>query len=178
MSTVTLDLKLFSESLNRSLGWVWLQPDGGSENEVSPPSYTPEPPSVMPSFALVPSAKYRINYSVRYARFAYLLERDGSYEAGELIAFHDLSVIDSSIGDELTPPPEPSPFVPPIITTEQIVTTGSVGSLGVEFSFLHDDETEGTDACFRLGFKITDASPVVYPRLNLAYVTAFSMEGS
>lgn len=176
MTTVSVDLKLFTDALNRSLGWVWLQPEISVGDELTPPAYNPDPPSVMAMFSLVPSNKYRFEYAVRYARFAYLLERDGLYEAGELTAIHDMPVIEETTGDELTPPSEIGPFVPPTITTGQTVSMGSVGGLGVEFSFIHDASTDGSDAKFGLGFKITDASPAVHPRLILAYMTAFSME--
>jgi len=176
MTTVNVDLKLFTESLNRSLGWVWLQPEVVTGDEPTPPAYASAPPVVMTSFALVPSSKYRFEYSVRYARFTYLLERDGAYEAGELTAIHDLPAEESTAGNEPSPPSDVGPFVPPTITTGQTVSIGSVGSLGVTFSFIHDDNTDGSNAKFGLGFKVTDASPAVHPRLILAYMTAFSME--
>lgn len=179
MTTLTIDLEQFTAALaqtsNRSLGWVWLQPIVHG-SEASPPPSTPALPSVMADFVLVDSESYKFVYTgVRYARFCYLLERDGTYEAGELTVIHDL-VITSSAGDEPLPPTEPLPFVPPTITTGQVATIGSVGSLGVSFSFIHDTGTNGTDAKFGLAYKITNALPAVYPRLILSYITALQPE--
>jgi len=178
MTTLTLDLEQFTKSLeqatNRSLGWVWLQPI--THGDESLPSYIPDPPAVMPSFVLIDADTYRFSYkSVRYARLCYLLERDGTYEAGELTAIHDL-IFESTNSDEPLPPSEPLPFVPPTITTSQVTTMGSVGSLGVLFSFLHDPDTGGGDAKFGLAYKITNALPAVFPRLVMAYITALPPE--
>jgi hypothetical protein len=180
MTTITIDVEQFTKALadttNKTLGWVWLQPTTASTSELIPPSYTPTLPSVMASFVLVPLSNYRFEYTaVRYAKFSYLLERNGSYEAGDLTVIHDMP-ISAAQGNESTPPAVPAPFTPPTITTEQVVTIGSVGSLGVTFSFMHDSSTSGSTAKFGLGFKITSATPAVYPRLVAAYITAFQME--
>ena len=179
MTTLTIDLEQFTAALtqtsNRSLGWVWLQPIIHGD-ELTLPSYTPDPPSVMPDFVLIESLAYKFIYTaVRYARFCYLLERDGAYEAGELTAIHDL-VIEITESDEPAPPAEPLPFTPPTISTSQVATLGSVGSLGVSFSFIHDSGTTGADAKFGLAYKITNALPAVYPRLILSYITALQPE--
>lgn len=181
MTTLTLDLEQFTKALadttSRTLGWVWLQPISYSDDEVILPSYVAPPPSVMPSFVLVNAPSYRFVYTaVRYARCCYLLERDGSYEAGELTVIHDLIVQTSPPSSEGSPPPEPLPFVPPTITTYQTTSIGSIGSLGVTFSFIHDVTTNGSDSKFGLAFKITNALPAVYPRLNLSYITAIAPE--
>jgi len=179
-TTITLDVEQFTKALadttNKTLGWVWLQPTATPISELTPPSYTPIPPSVMASFALVPLSTYRFEYtSVRYAKLSYLLERNGSYEAGDLTVIHNMP-ISTTQGNESTPPSIPAPFTPPTITTGQAVTLGSVGSLGVTFSFMHDSSTSGSTAKFGLGFKITNATPAIYPRLVAAYITAFQME--
>jgi hypothetical protein len=179
--TITIDLEQFTKAMqsttNRSLGWTWLMPTATVGNEMSPPSYSPTLPSVMPAFVLIPNTSYRFTYSsVRYARFCYLLERNGSYEAGELSVIHDLVIVDMTHADEAVPPPEPLPFTPPMITTGQTVSIGSVGSLGVTFSFMHDVSTSGADAKFGLAFKITNATPAFWPRLEAAYITAIEPE--
>lgn len=180
MTTLTLDLEQFTKALettsNKTLGWVRLQSLVYSADELTPPDYTPDPPTIMPAFVLVASPSYRLVYkTVRYARFCYLLERDGTYEAGELTALHDLVIADI-VDDEGVPPVEPLPFIPPTISTGQVVTIGSVGSLGVSFSFIHDSGTNGNDAKFGLAYKITNALPAIYPRLVLSYITAISPE--
>ena len=174
---VTIDLDKFTESLNRTLGWVRLQPEAPVDDETSPPSYDPDVPSIMTEFVLVPAEKYKFNYELRYIRFSYLLERDGEYEAGELSIIHDDPVSESSEDESGgSPPSEPEPFEPPTFTMDQIVTMGSVGSLGVEFSFMHDESTSGVEASYGLAFKITDDLPAVFPRLVMAYVTVITKE--
>jgi len=180
MTTITIDVTQFTEALtaatNRTLKWVWLQPTAAPSDELIPPTYVPTPPAVMPSFALIASTSYRFDYTaVRYARFCYLLERNGSYESGELSVIHNL-VATTAPSSENTPPPVPAPFVPPTISTYQTVSIGSVGSLGVIFSFIHDASTSGATAQFGLAYQITNASPSVYPKLNLSYVTALPPE--
>lgn len=181
MTTITIDVTQFTETLtaatNRTLEWVWLQPTAAPSDELIPPNYVPTPPAVMPSFALIASTSYRFDYTaVRYARFCYLLERNGSYESGELSVIHNLVISGITPSNENTPPPVPIPFVPPTISTYQTVSIGSVGSLGVLFSFIHDASTSGATAQFGLAYKITNALPDVYPKLNLSYVTALPME--
>jgi len=183
MTTLTIDLEQFTQaltaSINRTLPWTWLDPTSYAGSELSPPSYADPVPSVMPSFVLIPNTQYRFDYiGIRYARFCYLLERDYSYEAGELTIIHDL-VVDIVIpGDELTPPVVPtSPFVSPTITTGQTVSIGSIGSLGVLFSFIHDPLSSGTMPRFGLAFKITNTLPAVFPKLTMSYITALPTEG-
>ena len=180
MTTITIDIEQFTQALasttNKTLGWVWLQPTITQGNESTPPTYLPVPPSVMSSFSLVPSSTYRFEYtSVRYAKMCYLLERNAVYEAGELTVIHNLPAA-TTTSSEAVPPSYPLPFTPPTIITGQTATVGSVGSLGVTFSFIHDASTSGATAKFGLGFKITSATPAYYPRLILAYITAFQME--
>lgn len=181
MTTITIDIEQFTQALasttNKTLGWVWLQATAITGNEITPPTYMPIPPSVMADFAFVPSSTYRFDYSaVRYAKMCYLLERNGSYEAGELTVIHNIPAANLVPSNEPTPPSYPLPFTPPTITTGQSTTLGTPGSLGVTFSFMHDPSTSGSTAKFGLGFKITSATPAVYPRLILAYITAFQME--
>jgi hypothetical protein len=182
MSDITISVDQFTEILtnasNKSLGWVWLKPAPVIGNEITPPSYSPVLPSVMSSFVLIPNnTTYRFTYtSVRYARFCYLLERNGSYEAGELSIIHNLVITPTTPSNEAQPPSPPLPFTPPTITTGQTVSIGSVGSLGVTFSFIHDISTSGGEAKFGLAFKITNALPAVFPRLDAVYISAISPE--
>lgn len=182
MTTITLDLEKFIYELNKAnaktLGWTWLNPNTTVvANEPTKPSYVPTPPAVMASFSLVDNQDYRFTYTTcRYARFNYLLERNGSYEAGELTAIHNL-VITPASGDELSPPVVSPPFTPPTITTYQTVSIGGMaGSLGILFSFIHDTTTSGAEAKFGLAFKITNALPAVYPRLTMSYISVLAPE--
>lgn len=173
MTTLTLDLEQFTAALsktsNKMLEWVWLNPNSPIEDETAPPSYAPSVPSVMADFVMVSSSNYRFAYSgFRYGKFSYLIERDGRYEAGELSVLHDLVV--TVPGDELSPPASSS-FVPPTITTCQTVAIGSIESLGVLFSFIHDSTTDGAQPKFGLAYKITDANPSVFPRITMSFVT-------
>lgn len=179
MTTVTISVEELTKALNdsvvKSLGWVVLKPIKEQEDESSPPSFEEELPSVMSEFAFVPSSNYMLEYkSVRLATFQYLLERDSNYEYGELTVFHDMP-ISSPNEDESTPPPITEPFIPPNIITDQRVIVATA-PLGVTFSFMHDPKTNGSTAKFGLGFKITDASPPVYPKLIAAYSVAFDIE--
>lgn len=296
MTTLTLDLEQFTAAMvkatKKTLGWVKLQPILAPGNEVTPPSYTPDPPSVMSgssfsgalpsidislgtdnqfnisdgvtpptlvtltvagkttgaliateletqinaafttagaatrvrvvfdsiykiysdatfqdskllitdatsnniaddlklgianggietvgSYVLIDAKDYKFDYgAVRYARFCYLLERDGSYETGELTVLHDLVVSGSIPADESSPPPAPAPFSPPNITMGQTILMGSIGGLGVVFLFMHDPATGGSDAKFGLAYRIMTDTPTVYPKLNLSYITAIAPE--
>lgn len=131
------------------------------------------------TYALVDSSEYRFSYkNCRYARFSYLLERNGSYEAGELTVIHDLVMsIPSSNEDPLFPPTITTPFTPPNITTSQNVSIGSLGSLGVIFKFVHDANSDGNDPKFGLAYRIVNPNPAVFPRLTLSYISTFSPEG-
>lgn len=181
MTTLTLDLEQFTSALtttvNRSLPWTWLNPTSFVDDEPTPPSFVDPVPSVMSSYVLVPSLPYRFSYkNIRYARFCYLLERDHSYEAGELSVIHDLIITATSPMDETVPPPIHPVFTPPTITTSQTVSIGGVGSLGVLLSFTHDPSTNGGTEQFGLSFKITNNLPAVFPRISMAYVTAITPE--
>lgn len=180
MTTITLEIEQFTQSLvnamNRSLGYVTLQPETSPGSEISPPSYSPPVPSVMVNFALVPSDRYRFNYSgIRSAKFIYFLSRNALYEIGELTVIHDLQAA-SVPGSEPVPPSEPLPFTPPnfYILRNIILQTG--GALGVDFTFQDSPVSAGKDPEYALAFKITNALPAVWPTLNMSYVTAFQME--
>jgi hypothetical protein len=180
MTTLTLDLEQLTEALvkanTRTLPWVWLKQVVPPTDELTPPSYIPAPPAVMADFSLVDSDEYRLTYkSCRYSRFNYLLERDGDYESGELVVWHNM-VMTPTIADELVPPPITTSFIPPDIYTYQTAGIGGVGSLGVLFSFIHDESTDGTEPKFGLAFKITNASPAVYPKLTMSYISTFAPE--
>jgi len=129
------------------------------------------------SYVLIDAKDYKFDYgAVRYARFCYLLERDGNYETGELTVLHDLVVSGALPADESSPPPAPAPFSPPNITMGQTILMGSIGSLGVVFLFKHDVATGGSDAKFGLAYRIMTDTPALYPKLNLSYITAIAPE--
>ena len=180
MTTITLEMEQFTQSLqdamNRSMGYVTLQPETTQGSEGSPPPYTPSVPSVMGSFALVPSDKYRFNYNgVRAAKFVYFLSRNALYEIGEFIVIHNLQAT-SSVGNEPTPPSEPLPFTPPNFYVQRNVILQTGGALGVDFTFQDSPVSAGSQPEYALSFKITNALPAVWPTLNMSYVTAFEME--
>lgn len=176
MSNIQLNLDAFMKGLqeasNRTLGWVRLQPPPPQDDEPSQPPEDHDPPQVMAEPLLIESDKYRFDYEViRYARFNYLLERDGIYEAGELNVLHDLEIIRNSS------------FSVPNIYTSRLVRfcpaaplSPITGNLGVELIFVHDVLTTGTQPKFGLAYRITDALPAVYPKLTVAYNTAFAPE--
>jgi hypothetical protein len=165
---ITVDSDALAASVNRTMGWTMLKPAAPQGDEPDPPSPDEAPPQAMAEFALVPSSSYRFEYtSARYVRLCYLLERNGVYEAGELSAVHFMP--EGYEGN-------PSEFEPPVITTEQSVSMGAINGLGVRFEFMHDPGTEGSTAKFALGFKITESTPAVHPRLAAAYMTVFPME--
>ena len=180
MTTITLEMEQFTQSLqsamNRTLGYVSLQPETTPGNEISPPSYSALAPYVMSSYALVPSDSYRFNYKgVRSAKFLYILSRNALYEIGEFIVIHNLQN-GSVAGSELVPPSEPLPFTPPTFYIQRNVILQSGGALGVDFTFQDSPVSAGSDPEYALAFKITNASPAVWPSLNMSYVTAFEME--
>lgn len=180
MATITLEMEQFTQSLqdamNRSLGYVTLQPETTPGSEGSPPPYTSPVPSVMGSYALVPSAKYRFNYKgVRSAKFVYFLSRNALYEIGELIVIHNLQAT-SITGSEPSQPSEPLPFTPPTFYLLRNVILQTGGALGVDFTFQDSPVSSGSDPEYALAFKITNALPAVWPTLNMSYVTAFAME--
>jgi len=184
--SVLLDLDTLiaglKEASNRTLGWVELQPPIPQDDELSPPTEDHDPPYVMPAPVLVNSSNYRFGYeTVRYARFNYLLERNGLYEAGEISVLHDLVISQT--------------FTIPNIDTGRLVrfcpdtpTCPITGNLGVELVFIHDTGTTtgvgetglslggGSKPRFGLGFRITEALPAVYPKLTMSYITAFAPE--
>ena len=176
MSKIQLDLDDFmkglQEAANRTLGWVRLQPPPPQDDEPSQPAEDHDPPYVMAEPMLISSDKYRFDYEIiRYARFNYLLERDGIYEAGELNVLHDLEIIRNSS------------FTVPNIYTSRLVRFAPetppspiTGNLGVELTFIHDVYTTGTQPKFGLAFRITDDQPAVHPKLTMAYNTAFAPE--
>jgi len=167
--SITLDLDAFVKGLreasNRTLGWVELRPPPIQVDEPTQPPEDWYPPYVMTVPALIESDKYRFDYeSIRYARFCYLIERDGIYEAGELQVIHDLEVIRNSS------------FSVPDISTFRVVSP-ITGNVGVDLTFIHDPATTGTQPKFGLAFMITDALPAVFPKITLSYITAFAPEG-
>ncbi len=174
MTTVNLDLIEFVKAVSRTLGWVVLKPQDNTGDELTPPDYAELPPYVMDNYIFVPSDNYLFEYqSVRYAKLSYLLERDGSYEAGELTVLHNLPLVSQVTSDEIVMLGEQPVFIPPGITMMQSATIGAIGSLGVLFNFMHDFNS--TIPKFGLGFKIVDANPSNYPKLIAAYSIAFDM---
>ena len=184
MTDITLDLAQFTAALssasNKTLGWTWLKPTVSVTDELIRPSYADPVPSVMSSFVLIDNPKYRFSYaSSRYARFCYLLERNGTYEAGELSSLHYLALEPSAQTNEGQQTAEPSIFTPPLIRTTQTVLAGdfgTIGGLGVYFSFEHDITSSGSDPKFGLAFKITSVTPAVFPRLTLSYLAVVEPE--
>jgi len=178
MTDITIDIDQFTQSIkdavNRTQPWVILQPEKPQENETEPPVVSDSVPSVMTDFALVPSSEYRFSYAIRAAKFGYVLERGGSYETGVLSVVHDLPAINNAGGSEANRPAESAPFIPPGILFSHQVDIG--GPLGVDFTFMHDDTTSGSNEKFGLAFKITTALPAKYPALTLCFITAFSQE--
>jgi len=185
-----------TQSLERlassDLGWVTLQPPIVQDDELSPPAEDHDLPYVMADYVLIDDSRYRFDYNnIRYARFNYLLERNGVYEAGELSVLQDLPAVRKDA------------FLLPNIETERLVRLCTadtqsplVGNLGVEFEFFHDPTTTyspgvseniggvptpvttqyGTKPMFGLGFKIVDDMPAVHPKFTMTFLTYFTPE--
>lgn len=175
MTDITINLEQFTKTLssasNKTMGWVWLKPTPTPTNETTLPLPIDPVPSVMGSYLYIDNTTYRFSYkSVRYVRLAYIMERGGSYQAGELSCFHNFITTVVVPTGEATLPTEPV-FTPPTIAV-----LGDTSNLGVSFSFIHDTTSSGTDPKFALAYKITDASTAAFPRFNAAYITAISPE--
>jgi hypothetical protein len=170
MSNITLDLEKFTSSIqnsiNRTLGWVSLQPSLIQADEISPPSENGELPQIMLDPVLIESDAYKFDYTaVRFARFNYLLERGGGYEVGELLVLHDLVYVKDAEFE-----------IPLISYSRTVLLPATPSDLGVELSFIHDPATSNTRPQFGLAYRITSELPEVFPKLNLTYMSAISLE--
>ena len=178
---MTISLESFTQALREAslsiLPWVKLVPTTTPSSEVIRPTLTDPVPSVMTSFEAVPDASYQWSYKqVMYVRMHYFLERDGQFEVGILHAFHNNGgTLVSSMSSEVSRPSLSSAdFSAPTfyIYRENTYRTGS--DLGVSFSLSHISTSSGEDPKFGLDFKITSATPSVFPRFAAAISSAFS----
>ena len=152
---MTNTLQEINKYLVPDLGFVTLNPYLTTED--NEPFITP-PPYVMPSPVLIPSSSYRWNYNdVRYLKMGYVLERNGSYESGELDliskAVHMVSL-------------DPNTYVLPQLYLNQTVIQQTDGALGVSLS-IQTDSLSISEPQFGLAYQITNLLPDVYPTLRV-----------
>jgi hypothetical protein len=177
---ITVDLDMLTAALaagaNRDLGSVLLRLTPPPTSEALPPAVPNQVPSVMPSFALVPSSAYEFLFKdTRFLRLPYILERNHIFEFGELLILSSAlagSEDDITPGNEVTPPSVPPNPTPPALTVTKNVIMSS-GSVNCDLSAIPDLSTTSKDMKFGVAFKITNASPAVFPMLRMAVGVEF-----
>lgn len=166
---VTINLNdlqtILGKSSNRELESVTLNPGLKAGLDVSPED-PPQTPSVMPSFVLVPSLEYRFGYyDYRYLLLGYLLERNGSYESGQFEIISNAPAVD----------PQTEVFTQPTLWTRKITNILTGSSLGVDLGVAYDSAlSEDGYKRFGITFKITSATPAVFPTLRMFYISALA----
>jgi hypothetical protein len=169
VAEVTIDLQtlqnILAKSSNRELEKVTLHPSliAGYNLNIDDLAQTP---SVMSSFVLVPSLAYRFGYfDYRYLLLGYLLERNGSYESGQF------EIISNAAEDD----PKTEVFSQPTLWTRKITNILTGASLGVDLGVAYDSSlSEDGYKRFGITFKITSATPAVFPTLRMFYISALA----
>lgn len=150
---------------NRELEAVTLIPGVIAGIEVNPDDL-PASPSLMTNFEPVPSLEYRFGYyDYRYLLLGYLLERNGLYESGQFEIISNAPAVD----------PQTEVFVQPTLWTRKITNILTGSSLGVDLGVAYDSAlSEDGYKRFGITFKITSATPAVFPTLRMFYISALA----
>lgn len=177
---VTVDIKTLQEAIangsNRDLGTVVLRSDTIPTDETTPITAPDIAPTVMSTFAVVPSESYKFFYDkTRFVKLYYMLERGQNREIGEFLVFNPTDLTSYTPVDESSPIPPPSDPNSDFLQVQRTIlltygTVGSFGATGVALSAIADPGSSGHK--FGIAYKITEAT-LVFPTLRMTVATEF-----
>jgi len=158
-------MESINEFLLPDLGTVSLIP--GLKTGATEPSSLPSTVTVMASPIIVASKKYIFSYNAfRLLRLGYVLERNGNYEHGEFFIYSK-AVYKTAL--------DPATYaIPTLATTQTILQTD--GSINVSLGVATDSSSLSSDPSFGITYRITNASPNVFPTLRVYIVKGLPLK--
>lgn len=175
MANVTIDIDQLTASLKAatrsSLPWTVLQATSYTLNEPTPPPITAYTlPSIMASASFVPASEYLWTYKdTRQVIIEYVVQRSTSWRTGRIRIFHDINLDYLASLNETKPQPLPSPFTAHTLYVSNTLDL-DIGDCGVTIFAAHDTRLESEER-FGITFQITNASPIVFPKIAATYVS-------
>lgn len=169
MTIVEVDLQTINTFLSPDLGLVQLIP-GLSANAEVDPELLPTVPYVMSDFILVANNNYVFPFNfTRYLKLGYFLSRDEQFESGEFDIISKVIQKHSGEFDPGTSNDPPAAFAGSAsdLHFHRTVIQRTSGDLGVDFTLLVAPTTLPFNPSFGIAYKITNASPAVFPSLRI-----------